>query len=112
MNDLATIFEIRPELMAYIDKGVLVPLDYTEDDARRGTIELLIPSLNVVQKGEVITTYTLTWIGPSHNVGGDPNFEVVIEHDNGDEYIDLETYDDLLAWLEREVGSIGQDRDS
>jgi hypothetical protein len=94
--------------MVFIDDGFLQVLH--ENPAEK-TVEFHIPSKRYSDVEGRITTYSLTWIHPDFNEqfchfyyeqpGDSPNFYVTEDTtDVGDEQVDLETVDDLVAWLE------------
>jgi hypothetical protein len=76
------------------------------------TVEFHIPSRVSIDRRRRITAYRIVWIHPEHNAdfchyyqdtpGDLPNFYVEVENSEGpSEMIDeLETVDDLSAWLE------------
>jgi hypothetical protein len=108
MPDLATNYGIPAELMAFVADGFLEVL--SENEAEK-TIEFHLPSKRRTDVEGRITTYSLTWIHPDFNdrfchyyfehPGDSPNFYVTEDTtDVGDEQLDLETVDDLVAWLE------------
>jgi len=76
------------------------------------TVEFHIPSRVSVDRRRRITAYRIVWVHPAHNAefcdyyqetpGDLPNFYVEIENSEGpsEMIVDLETVDDLEAWLE------------
>jgi len=112
MNDLAQKYKIPDEIMAFVNKGVLVLL--AEDEARK-TVEFHVPSKRWTNPAGHITTYSVVWIHPDFNTefchyyvqkpGDMPNFHVQIDTDGSDDEVeDMDTVDDLAAWLDREIG--------
>lgn len=95
--------------MRFVESGLLEVL--SEDEAER-TIEFHIPSKRVTDIDGRITTYSLTWIHPDYADEFGPykpmaaNFIVCEDTtDVGDEELDLESLDELVAWLEGVAGS-------
>jgi hypothetical protein len=82
------------------------------------TVEFHIPSRVTVDHRRRITAYRIVWIHPAHNAefchyyldtpGDLPNFYVNVENSEGPAVgiDDLETVDDLEAWLE-DLQSVG-----
>jgi hypothetical protein len=101
-------YKLPQELSAFIDDGFLVPLTPTPEEK---TIAFDIPSMGYKDERDNDYSFTLIWIHPDfnkdfchlyHEVPGDlPNFYVLKESRNTpEEHIDLDSLDDLLAWLE------------
>jgi len=108
MADLKSDFGVPDEFLAFLDRGLLTIV--SEDLAER-TVTFDVPMLQSVDHLKRTTQYSVIWIHPDfnadfchfyHDTPGDlPNFMVKQEtEDVGDELIDLESLDDLLAWLE------------
>ena len=107
-NDLATKYKIPPEVMDFVNDGVL---EVVSEDEGRKTVELDIPALWTSASSDSFTSYTLIWIHPDHNAefchyymespGDLPNFYVRIHApDSPEEQVeDLNTVDDLTDWL-------------
>lgn len=113
MSDLAAKYKIPPELDKFIDTGFLEFL--SENDAEK-TIKFDIPSIAWTDDQDRDTTFTLVWIHPEFNEqfchyydekpGDLANFYVFKETtDLGDDWMDVATLDDLLAWLEERLES-------
>ena len=94
-------------MAAFREDGTLHVL--SEDEPKR-TVQFHIPAKRHTDLEGRITTYTLTWIHPDFNEqfchyyaerpGDSPNFYVTEDTTElGQNDIDLETVDDLLAWL-------------
>ena len=107
MTDLATTCGIPDELMAFVNDGFLAILDY--DPANR-YVEFHVPSLCSTDRRGRITTFSVCWRHPDfagplgmfdYRPGdGQPNFYVLEDTtDLGDELVDVETAEDLIAWL-------------
>jgi hypothetical protein len=114
MPDLATTYAIPPELMEFVNDGFLEVL--AEAEAEK-TIEFHIPSLLYEDHRGRGTSYSLTWTHPDFNAqfcryyherpGDLPNFELTIDTDDvGSEDEDLETVDDLVAWLDEALAVV------
>jgi hypothetical protein len=101
-------YKVPHELSTFIDDGFLVPLTPTPEEK---TIAFDIPSMGYQDEQDNDYSFTLVWIHPDFNkefchlyneMPGDlPNFYVKKESRNTpEEYIDLDSLDDLIAWLE------------
>ena len=108
MNDLAAKYKIPPELVRFIDDGFLVPL---ADRWEEKCVEFHLPSKAVEDTHGRITSYSVFWIHPDFNATSPllpQNSRATCRtftrrrYDRfGDEIIpDLDTVDDLAAWLE------------
>jgi hypothetical protein len=109
MSDLAAKYDIPAEVMQYVDDGTLV---VSKVDEAHATVEFDVPGLTETsRKGDQYKHHTLVWIRPDGNAeechyyletpGDLPNFYVRIDTENGDDLVDdLDTLDDLLAWLD------------
>jgi hypothetical protein len=109
-TELQTVYGIPAELLPWIDSGILVPLPHPKLDER--TVKFNIPKLAYEDEKGRDFFFTLVWIHPDYNAefchyytctpGDDPNFYIVKETRNdSDEHVDdLESFDDLIAWLE------------
>ena len=109
MGSLDTRFGVPPALQAFIDRQTLEIV--SADDATK-TIEFHLPSLRSTDSQNRITTVSVTWIHPDYNaqychyydqVPGDlPNFYVTVDTtDLGDESLEINSLDELIAWLEK-----------
>jgi hypothetical protein len=105
---LMTKYGIPLEIMAFIDSGFLELLAETEEEK---TVSFHVPARRTVDGEGRITTYSIIWIHPDHNEqfchfylekpGDLVNFYVFQgTTDVGDEQIDLNSVDELVAWLE------------
>lgn len=109
MSTLEEEYAIPAELSEYIDSGFLLPLPPRPEEK---TAKFDIPSLQYDDERGNEYFFTLTWIHPDHNkefchfydeTPGDlPNFFIEKETRNAasDMVEDLESLDDLIAWLE------------
>jgi hypothetical protein len=109
MSQLAAKYALPRELDNFIDEGFLRVL--VENEAER-TVRFHIPSKGVIDTRDRLTSYEVFWIHPEFNAelchyyldqpGDLPNFWALEDTtDVGDTFIDdLETVDDLVAWLE------------
>jgi hypothetical protein len=113
MSTIAAKYKIPPELDQFIDTGFLALLSETEAEK---TIKFDIPSVAWTDDRDRDTTFTLVWIHPDFNEqfchyydskpGDLANFYVFKETtDLGDDWLELSTLDDLIAWLEEQQES-------
>lgn len=90
-------YGLANELKRLVDEGALIPLTPKPEEK---TLRFMFGR-----------DYTLIWIHPDHNAefchyytetpGDLPNFYVFREYeDAGDEFLDIDTLDDLLWWIE------------
>lgn len=109
-QELVERYAIDPELVPFIEDGTLV---LAVEEPEKHTVQFDIPAYAVTdRRHDHDTHYTLVWIHPEHNAehcwyydetpGDLPNFFVEKESDNGNESedADLDTIDDLVAYLE------------
>lgn len=110
MSAFATKYKIPPELDRFIDNGFLEVLSQNEAEK---TIRFKIPSISWTDDKDRDTTFTVVWVHPDFNQdfchyydsqpGDLANFYVFKETtDLGDDWLDFETLDDLLVWLEEQ----------
>ncbi len=108
MADLKADFGVPDELIAYVNKGVLAVVSENEPEK---TVIFDVPMLQSMDHLKRSTQYSLIWIHPEYNAefchfydetpGDLPNFMVEKEIDDvGNEAIDIESFDDLTAWLD------------
>src|SRR5579872_2488358 len=108
MSDLAAKYKIPPELDQFIDTGFL---EFLSESEAEKTVKYHIPSIAWTDDQDRDTTFTLVWIHPDFNdqfchyydekPGDLANFYLFKETtDLGDDWLDVATLDDLLAWLE------------
>jgi len=108
MSDLAAKYKIPPELDKFIDAGFL---EFLSENESEKTIRFDIPLIAWTDDSDRDTTFSLVWIHPDFNEqfchfyaskpGDLANFYVFKEtRELGDDWLDVGTLDDLLAWLE------------
>jgi hypothetical protein len=109
MSDVGDRYALPAEIDQYVDQGFLEALTERPD---RMTVEFHIPSRRSVDHQRRTTAYRIVWIHPAHNAdfcdyyvetpGDLPNFYVEVCNTDGPSEIidDVETVDDLEAWLE------------
>lgn len=106
---LMTKYGIPREIMAWIDSGFLELLVEKEGEK---TVEFHVPARRTVDAEGRATTYSVIWIHPDYNEqfchyylenpGDLANFYVFRDTtDVGDEQLDLNSVDELVAWLDR-----------
>ena len=104
-----------PEIDRFVHEGFLGVL---AERPQEMTVEFHIPSLRSIDHRRRITAYSLVWIHPAHDAefchlyeetpGDLPKYFVEVKNSDGPSELidDLETVDDLEAWLE-DLQSIG-----
>jgi len=108
MTDLAAQYKVPPELQRFIDSGFVELLSEKPEEK---TIEFHIPSLLYTDENDRSTSFSIIWIHPDFNEqfchyydekpGDLANFYVMKQTDDlGDDWLDIETFDDLIDWLE------------
>ncbi|HEY3966529.1 MAG TPA: hypothetical protein VGM05_18345 [Planctomycetaceae bacterium] len=109
MQNLVETYRVPRELIALIERRLLVPL---RESPESRTVEFHIPSKRTTDRQGRITTWSVTWIHPAFNAefcqyydcapGDHPNFQVTKDTtDLGDEIVErLETVADLVAFLD------------
>jgi hypothetical protein len=107
-SDLRSKYGLPKELTDAVDRGTL---DVISENEAEKTVEFAIPDLRSEDEEGRITTFSVVWIHPDHNAefchyfddhpGDLPNFYVSREiTDVGDDLLEIDTVDELLAWLE------------
>ena len=109
MSDIGQRYAVPAEIDQFVDQGFLEVLTERPDGT---TVEFHIPSRVNVDRRRRITAYRIVWIHAAHNAeacdyyletpGDLPNFYVEVQNSEGPSEIidDLETVEDLEAWLE------------
>lgn len=115
---LAETYGVPAEVMAFVDAGFLQLLSEKEEEK---TVEFHIPALLYEDEEGRATSFTLIWIHPDFNAqfchychenpGDLANFYVMKDTDElGDEWLDMETLDDLsLGSTRKRKSSVGVD---
>lgn len=96
------------ELRQFVDDGFLIVVLKKPEEK---TVTFAIPSLSYRDENGIETDFTLDWIHPDFNAqfchyyhekpGDLANFYLKKEsRDLGDDDIDIESLDDLIAWLD------------
>ena len=109
MHSLQDRYSIPPGVAEFIENGFL---EVVSEDPDRKTVEFHIPALRRVDEAGEIRTFCLVWIHPDFNaqfchyyemVPGDAANFYVTEGDTNVEAedLDLNSVDQLTAWLER-----------
>jgi hypothetical protein len=107
MPKLEKTYGIPAELKEFVDAGFLVVVF---EKPERRTVTFGIPSLAYTDENDVETYFTLDWIHPDCNAqfchyfyekpGDVANFYLTEAcRERGDELMDVESLDDLIAWL-------------
>ena len=107
MPELEKTYGIPAELREFVDAGFLV-VAFEKPEER--TVTFGIPSLAYTDENDVDTYVTLDWIHPNFNAqfchyfhekpGDVANFYLTEAcRERGDELMDVESLDDLIAWL-------------
>ena len=107
MQDLEITYGVPAELKRFVDAGFLVVV-FEKPDER--TVTFGIPGLAYTDANNVETYFTLDWIHPDFNAqfchyfrekpGDLANFYLTRAcRERGDDLIDVESLDDLVAWL-------------
>lgn len=92
-------------------------MQYLGENPAEQTVEFHIPDLLYEDENGLGHTFTITWIHPDFNEqfchyytekpGDLANFYVMkITDDSGDDWLDIETFDDLIAWLEEKQETV------
>ena len=109
MSQIGQRYALPPEIDRYLDEGFL---ELSMEHPNEMTVDFHIPSSRSTDHRGRITVYCVTWIHPDYNAefcqyydetpGDLPNFSVEVRKSDGPSEIidDLETADDLEAWLE------------
>jgi hypothetical protein len=109
MSDIGRRYSLPAEIDHFVDEGFL---ELTMERPNEMTVEFHIPLKRSIDHRRRITAYGIVWIHPDYNVdfcqyyhetpGDMPNFSVEVRVTDGPPEIidDLETVDDLEAWLE------------
>lgn len=107
MQDLESTYDVPAELKRFVDAGFLVVV-FEKPEER--TVTFAIPGLAYTDENKVETYLTLDWIHPDFNAqfchyfreepGDLANFYLMRAcRERGDDLIDVESLDDLIAWL-------------
>jgi hypothetical protein len=107
MQDLEKTYGVPAELKRFVDAGFLVVV-FEKPDER--TVTFGIPGLAYTDENNVETYFALDWIHPDVNAqlchyfrvkpGDLANFYLTRAcRERGDEPIDVESLEDLIAWL-------------
>jgi hypothetical protein len=109
MSVIPQRYALPPEIDRFVDQDFLEVLAERPDEM---TVEFHIPAKLSIDRRRRITAYSVVWIHPDHNAdfchfyqetpGDLPNFFVEVKTSDGPPEMidDLETVDDLEAWLE------------
>jgi hypothetical protein len=109
MSNIGERYAIPSGIDRLVDRGFL---ELSMEQPDEMTVYFHIPSMQSTDRRGRITAYCLTWIHPDHNAefchyfdetpGDSPNFFLEVSNSEGlSEVIDeLETADDLEAWLD------------
>lgn len=108
MSDIRDVYSIPPELMDFVDQGLLEML--SETPAER-SVTFHIPPLAHNDSEDRLTSYVLKWIHPDFNAqfcdyynetpGDLPNFLLIEEREGqADRRHDFASLDELTAWLD------------
>lgn len=109
MSDISQRYALPEEIDRFVDLGFL---ELSMEQPDEMTVQFHIPSRQSVDHRGRVTAYSITWIHPDHNAdfchyfeetpGDMPNFLVEVRNSEGPLAMidDLETVDDLEAWID------------